>query len=356
MLAVSNRNERDRIALLLSEAKWRQQTLPAYRPLLTARCAIPITFVLGVAFVCVGVLLYLAAGAGKEVVIDYTNCMMINGTFDNVNPFEVKQCLYNITLQESFDGPVKFQYGLQHFFQNSRMYIKSRNDMQLYGNVNETADCEPFARKNVSGHMLAIVPCGSIANSMFNDTFALYYLPSDDSREVMVPFSTENVIWKGERKRKFRNPPFDSKNNQTLCDAFIGTVKPPNWVKPICELGRNDPLAEQDPDVGLGLENIDLIVWMKPAALPKFRKNYRTLNRTSIFSSGLPKGNYLLKIQYNYPVHDFNGGKRFIITLDDVIGPQNPFLSIAYMTFGLFLILVTILFFLLHLRQRVHFS
>lgn len=77
-------------------------------------------------------------------------------------------------------------------------------------------------------------------------------------------------------------------------------MKPPNWIHPICELGKNDPIADQDPDVGFGLENIDFIVWMKPAALPKFRKTYRTLNRTvPLFTNGLPKGNYILKIQYS---------------------------------------------------------
>uniref|UniRef100_A0A914ZT87 Cell cycle control protein 50A n=1 Tax=Parascaris univalens TaxID=6257 RepID=A0A914ZT87_PARUN len=335
------------------ESKWRQQTLPAYRPLLTARCAMPITLIVGVTFICTGVLLYLVATAGKEIVIDYTNCTMTNGTFEDLDSFISKQCFYNITLEENFDGAVKFQYGLERFFQNSRMYIKSRNDLQLFGHINETADCEPFAKSNSTGQMLAIVPCGSIANSMFNDTFVLYYLPLDGSEEVLVPFSTKNVIWKNERRRKFRNPSYDATKNQTLCDAFIGTVKPPNWIHPICELGKNDPMANQDPDVGFGLENIDFIVWMKPAALPKFRKTYRTLNRTTaLFTNGLPKGNYVLKIQYNYPVNNFDGKKRFIIALD-MIGPSSPFLGIAYMTFGLFSVLVTAVFFILHLRQQM---
>ncbi|VDK61283.1 unnamed protein product, partial [Anisakis simplex] len=264
------------VFFVISEAKWRQQALPAYRPLLTARCAIPITFVVGAVFICIGVILYLAATASKEVVIDYTNCTTVSESLNASSSFKSKQCLYNITLEEYFAGSVMFQYGLDRFYQNSRMYIKSRNDVQLFGDVNATSDCEPFAVQNVNGHLLAIVPCGTIANSMFNDTFALYYLPPNGEQRVLVPFSSENVIWAGERQRKFRNPPFDPAKNQTLCDAFVGTVKPPNWAHPICELGKNDPFADQDPGIGVGLENIDFIVWMKPAALPKFRKNYRT--------------------------------------------------------------------------------
>lgn len=333
-----NRNKPD-------ESRWRQQTLPAYRPLLGVRCAMPITLAGGLIFIALGVLLHLGVKSAKEVAIDYTNCTLSNGTRARDVSSPSEPCMYNITLDENFEGPVKFQYGLEHFFQNSRMYLKSRNDVQLFGEINSTEDCEPYAKSNETGQELSIVPCGSIANSMFNDTFKLYYL-SVDSTLVEVPFSTENVTWKGERERKFKNPPHDPSKNETLCDAFAGTVKPPNWIQPICKLGS--------ANTGYGLENIDFIIWMKPAALPKFRKNYRTLNRSSIFANGLIKGTYLLKINFNYPVKDFNGGKRFIIALDGIRGPKNNFLAIAYIAFGSFLILVSVLFFILHLRQRVH--
>lgn len=50
------------------------------------------------------------------------------------------------------------------------MYLKSRNDIQLLGYINETSGCMPYEKRNVDGYDLAIVPCGSIANSMFNGT------------------------------------------------------------------------------------------------------------------------------------------------------------------------------------------
>lgn len=50
-----------------------------------------------------------------------------------------------------------------------------------------------------------------------------------------------------------------------------------------------------------GLENEDLIVWMRTAALPNFKKLYRKLVRTtgSDFENGLPKGDYELDIHYS---------------------------------------------------------
>jgi len=49
-----------------------------------------------------------------------------------------------------------------------------------------------------------------------------------------------------------------------------------------------------------GFENEDLIVWMRTAALPDFRKLYRRVDHTvNGFKIGLPKGNYTLNVDYS---------------------------------------------------------
>lgn len=48
-----------------------------------------------------------------------------------------------------------------------------------------------------------------------------------------------------------------------------------------------------------GFKNEDLIVWMRTAALPDFRKLYRRIDHSNEFEIGLPKGNYTLHIKYS---------------------------------------------------------
>lgn len=74
--------------------------------------------------------------------------------------------------------------------------------------------------------------------------------------------------------------------------AFSGTQPPPNWKNPIYDLDPSD-LSNN------GYENEDLMVWMRTAALPNFRKLYRRVNHTGTFQNGLPVGNYILAIGYS---------------------------------------------------------
>ena len=79
--------------------------------------------------------------------------------------------------------------------------------------------------------------------------------------------------------------------------VFNRTLHPPNWNKNVYDL---DP---ENPDNN-GYKNEDLMVWMRTAALPSFRKLYRRLNRTDPnFSGGLPKGSYTLQVQYGKHFH-----------------------------------------------------
>lgn len=74
---------------------------------------------------------------------------------------------------------------------------------------------------------------------------------------------------------------------------FSGTTHPPYWQKPVNELDPDDPTNN-------GFINDDLIVWMREAAFPNFKKLYGVLCRDNKpFTKGLPAGNYSIEITYS---------------------------------------------------------
>ena len=82
--------------------------------------------------------------------------------------------------------------------------------------------------------------------------------------------------------------------------GFQGFARPKDWKMDIWDLDPENPGNN-------GLQNEDLIVWMRTAALPNFRKLYRKIdhknpgnvrNQTA-FRDGLPKGEYVLEIEYS---------------------------------------------------------
>lgn len=81
---------------------------------------------------------------------------------------------------------------------------------------------------------MEIVPCGAIANSMFNgklfnlytnskiiiDTFILYYMSNPGTQEI-IPWTHKGVVWSVDKNQKFRNPGLansDDCSSQTLAE------------------------------------------------------------------------------------------------------------------------------------------
>lgn len=115
----------------------------------------------------------------------------------------------------------------------------------------------------------------------FADTLTL----SQGSTEIKL--LNTGIAWPSDKRVKFRNPPGN------LTEALKPFSPPIFWKQPVNELDPGNPDNN-------GFQNEDLIVWMRTAALPSFRKLYRRLDQTNnSYSKGLKAGEYTLKIKYS---------------------------------------------------------
>ncbi|XP_053420593.1 cell cycle control protein 50C-like [Nycticebus coucang] len=299
----------------------KQQELPAHRLHFSARTVLSIFFATGVFCFGMGIILIVSAKSAQEIEINYTKiCADCAKMRENAFNFD-KECTCSIPFRliKNMKGDVYMYYKLYGFYQNLYRYVHSRSNIQMVGkNVKAVQDCGPF---KMTHNMTPIVPCGAIANSIFNDTIILSYSPSSPIH-IQVPLLKSGLTWWTDKYVKFQNPV-----STNLANYFKGTAKPPNWPKPIYELDEQDWGNN-------GFLNDDFIVWMRTAAFPTFKKLYRRLNRTQQFTEGLPAGNYSFNITYNFPVTRFKGEKSVVLCTLTWNGGSSLFLGLAYTVTG----------------------
>ncbi|KAI5670985.1 hypothetical protein M9H77_11349 [Catharanthus roseus] len=299
---------------------FKQQSLPACKPVLTPAWVISTFFLMGMLCIPIGLICLHASRIVVEIVDRYdTEC--VPDPFKGNKEVYIKDssisknCTRYLKVPKRMTAPVYIYYQLDNYYQNHRRYVKSRSDKQLlYGlKYKDTSSCSPEESQNG----LPIVPCGLIAWSLFNDTYS-FFRGTDKLR-----VNRKNIAWKSDREHKFGKNvyPFNFQNG-----SLIGGAR----------LDPRVPLSDQE----------DLIVWMRTAALPSFRKLYGRIEED------LKKDDVIsVYLSNNYNTYSFGGRKKLVLSTANWLGGRNNFLGMAYIAVGSCSILLALVFLLLHLKN-----
>lgn len=317
MLGESNVNQ-DEVYENLKASRFKQQKLPAWRPVPTITST-TITFVsFGIVFIIIGIIVLVYSGKIVEIKTRYdSECSGIG-----------EDCKVTIKVNKKMDEPVMMYYQLKNFYQNHRRYVKSKSDEQLNGKfqtlsqIKSSDSCSPVETNEEMDKEFAIdgtkldpkevaTPCGLIAKSFFNDTFAIKYKGSDNTKDEEVVIDETNIAWEADKKLKYDNieNPKDKNDKE-----YYKSVQ---WID---------------------MKDEHFIVWMRPAGLPNFRKLWGRIRKD------LEPGNYEVTIKNNYDVSTFDGEKYIVLSTANAFGGKNKFLGISYIVVGGICIILAIVF------------
>jgi len=238
-----------------------QQKLPRLQKPLTPRVTIIVLTVVGCLFLLLGGLVMWGSANAQYQMVHYDG----NSDFYETEGFTVNRqdchlpaernqgtrvCNLTMTLEQDMNSPVYVHYGLTNFFQNYQSYLSDRDSRQLHGT---TADPTPgYCKYYVKDGDDTYLPCGLMANSMFNDTFKLMN-PDLEMRE-------DQIAWEVDRTFRFRNPDgypeICDDNYLCLYELYPGIIS------------RED-----------GFKDEHFMVWMRAAALDTFMNKYGRIDQ-----------------------------------------------------------------------------
>ena len=291
-------NDEDLVYERVKQSRFKQQNLPAWRPVPTILSIVIVFAIFGILFIILGIVLLIYSNKVKSAEIEYTDC-----TLGEI-------CNKQLTLEDDIDSPVFVYYQLNGFFQNSRRYVKSKETDQLTGDdISVHDECEPAEKNKEMGFSPSqtaldgsaldpeayAVPCGLMAKTFFNDTFSF----SIGSTDLTV--DETNIAFDKDKKLYDENP---DRSKQ--------------WMD---------------------MTNEHFLVWMRPSGLPNPKKLWGRIDRD------LKQGEKIdIVINNNYDVSHYKGKKKIVLSNATKFGGKNKFLGMSYIVVGALSILCAIIF------------
>ncbi|ACO68001.1 predicted protein [Micromonas commoda] len=268
-------------------SRFTQQQLPAWRPTLTPAAVSGMLFAVAVVFIPLGAV-----------------CLGASNSVDEVRRSDAGAgvtCELTITPRRTLKAPVYVYYELQNVLQNHRRFVKSRSDDQLAGRTAHDATfCEPkaYVVNSTDGVKREVNPCGLMAWSTFNDTYAF------EVDGVTVPVNATGIAWRSDVEEKFAD------------------YAPANV--------NEDPSTRGGRAIGPSVSRDErFIVWMRTAALPKFRKLWGRIE------TDIPAGATVrVRVDNAWNAYAFGGSKALVLSTTSFLGGKNAFLGAAYLAVG----------------------
>lgn len=208
-----------------------------------------------------------------------------------------ESCTIELDIKDKIPSPVYLYYEIENYYQNHRIYVKSRSTKQLAGNkysASQITECDPVTKVkdlNFEDSELQSLglsesqvanPCGLIAKSYFQDSYEFVNGPK---------IKTKDIAWPSDLEGKYSN---------------LDDWEQVQWTD---------------------VEDEHFIVWMRIAATKDFIKLWGIIEEDM-------EGKYELKIQEKMDYSGFDGKKYVLLSNANAFGGKNTVLYYALFISG----------------------